>query len=498
MACLPGTPNNSQAPGLLIPNPMRLFLSLVLAAFSFGCATLPEVHPWAAPAAGARKPTIVGTRGELSNRRSAAVVARLSKGGSDLLTRHVLLEEEVAGAPLTVGNAAVLLRDGPPFYRALFEAIESARDHVNVEFYIVEDDEVGQRFSEALLRKAAEGVSVNLMYDSAGSFGTPRAFFDRLRAGGVKVLEYNPVNPLNARGDWLLNNRNHRKVAIIDGHVGFTGGINISGVYSQGSSPGRRGRTVGTGSAPASGSSFGSRRGSDPAGARKVGWRDTHVRIDGPAVGQMQKLFLETWAQQQGEPLPERDWFPALQPAGKFPVRIIASGPGDAVPAIYTSLLAAIAYSEKSVHITMAYFVPDPQTIEALTDAATRGVDVTLILPSHTDFWAVFHAARSHYANLLSAGVKIYERGTALLHAKTIVIDGVWSTVGSANLDWRSFLHNAELNAVILGPNFGGELEAMFESDLRESTRILPEDWARRPVEVRMKEWAARLWAYWL
>jgi cardiolipin synthase len=212
----------------------------------------------------------------------------------------------------------------------------------------------------------------------------------------------------------------------------------------------------------------------------------------------MQRLFLDTWAKQRGEPLPEREWFPAVQPAGKHPVRILASGPGDAAPALYSSLLAAIAYAEKSVHITMAYFVPDPQTIKALTDAASRGVDVQLVLPSHTDFWAVFHAGRSHYAELLAAGVKIHERGTALLHAKTIVIDGVWSTVGSANLDWRSFLHNLELNAVILGSDFGKQLEAMFESDLRESKRIEPEAWERRPIEVRMKEWAARLWEYWL
>jgi len=485
---------------------MRLFISCLLAAFAFGCATLPEVHPWAAPAADARKATIVGARGELSRQRSEAVRARLAKSGSDLLTRHILLEEEVAGTPLTVGNTAILLRDGPPFYNAMFAAIESARDHVNVEFYIIEDDEVGRRFSDALMRKAAQGVSVNLIYDSAGCFDTPRAFFDRLRAGGVNVLEYNPINPLLARGNWLVNNRNHRKVAIIDGRTGFTGGINISGVYARGSSPGRGGQAAakisgsgsGLGSGSGSGSGFGSRRGSDPGGAGRVGWRDTHIRIEGPAVAQMQRLFLDTWSQQRGEPLPGRDWFPSLLSTGNHPVRIIASGPGDAVPAIYSSVISAIAFAEKSVHITMAYFVPDPQTIRALKDAAGRGVDVTLVLPAHTDFWAVFHAARSHYSELLASGVRIYERGTALLHAKTIVIDGVWSTIGSANLDWRSFLHNAELNAVILGPEFGKELEAMFASDLSESTGIEPAAWERRPIDVRMKEWAARVWEYWL
>ncbi len=234
------------------------------------------------------------------------------------------------------------------------------------------------------------------------------------------------------------------------------------------------------------------------SGARSVGWRDTNVRVEGPAVAQMQRLFLDMWASQGGTPLAERNWFPAVARAGDHPVRILASGPSHPAPSIYVSLLSAIGFAAKSVHITMAYFVPDPQTIDALKAAAQRGIDVTLVLPSYTDFWAVFHAGRSHYSDLLAAGVKIYERGTALLHAKTIVIDGVWSTVGSANLDWRSFLHNEELNAVILGADFGKQMETMFEEDLRASQRVEPEAWERRPMAVRMREWAARAWEYWL
>jgi cardiolipin synthase len=385
----------------------------------------------------------------------------------------------------------------------MFEVIEAARDHVNVEFYIVEDDEVGRQFAELLLRKAAQGVSVNLMYDSVGSLDTPRAYFDRLREGGVKVLEYNPVNPLRARGDWRINNRNHRKVVIVDGRVGFTGGINISSVYASGSSPGRmRAFSGSSGSGLGSGSgsrmSGGSRAASGSSGGGVIGWRDTNVRLEGPAVAQLQKLFLSTWSKQQGEPLPEREWFPAVARAGDAPVRIVASGPENPVPAIYVSLLSAIMFSEKSVHITMAYFVPDPQTIAALTAAARRGVDVALVLPSYTDFWAVFHAGRSHYSELLEAGVKIYERQTALLHAKTIVVDGVWSTVGSSNMDWRSFLHNEELNAVVLGSTFGTQMDAVFQRDVKESVRIDPVTWEQRPLSVRAKELAARVWEYWL
>jgi cardiolipin synthase len=251
-----------------------------------------------------------------------------------------------------------------------------------------------------------------------------------------------------------------------------------------------------SGSAPGSG--FGSHLPSRTKDDRQRGWRDTNVQIAGPAVEQLQRLFLDTWSKQEGETLAQRTWFPTIQRQGEDPVRIIASGPGDEVPAIYVALISAMMYAEKSIHVTMAYFVPDPQTIGALKAAAARGVDVTLVLPSFTDFWAVFHAGRSHYAELLKAGVKIYERQEALLHAKTIVVDGVWSTVGSSNLDWRSFLHNEELNAVVLGSNFGQQMETMFNDDLRGSVRINRDEWGRRALDTRMKEWVGRMWEYWL
>lgn len=466
--------------------------SIAAAAALLGCATLPEVHPWF-NAAGEKGPTtVVGRRGPLSAERAEAVLARLGKG-SDVMARHAAIEEEASGTPLILGNVASVIYDGPAFYRSMFEAIEAARDHVNVEFYIVEDDEVGMKFADALLRKAKEGLSVNLMYDSVGSIDTAPEYFARLRKGGVNVVEYNPVNPLRARTGWRLNNRNHRKVVVVDGRVAYTGGINISGVYSAGSSPGDRGVR------PSGSARLGSRPGSAPEGrAREVGWRDTNVRIEGPAVAQFQRLFIETWEKQKGPALPQRDWYPKVERAGKNPVRVVASGPRDPVPAIYVSLLSAIAHAETSVRITMAYFVPDPQTIEVLKAAAARGVEVTLVLPSYTDFWPVFHAGRTHYSDLLAGGVRIYERQKALLHAKSVVIDGVWSTIGSSNMDWRSFLHNEELNAVILGSDFGKQMEAMFERDLAESILIDRETWEQRPIGVRMREWAARVWEYWL
>ena len=350
-------------------------------------------------------------------------------------------------------------------------------DHINIEFYIIEDDEVGRRFSERLLEKRSQGVAIRILYDSVGSLVTPAAYFERLREAGIQVLEFNPINPLEARQEWSVNHRDHRKIVVVDGEVAFIGGINISSVYSSGSSPR---------------SSGGGRRGA------QAGWRDTNVRIRGPAVVSIQLLFLETWLAQGGGALEERDWFPPQGARGGQLVRIIASDPDAPAPAIYLTLLSVIEHAEVSVHLTMAYFVPDEQMLHALMRAASRGVDVRIIVPSESDFWAVFYAGRGYYDDLLRAGVRLYERQGTLLHAKTAVIDGVWSTVGSSNVDPRSFLHNAEINAVILGTTFADQMEAMFARDLVRSVQIDPAGWSRRSLRDRAAEWAARIWAYWL
>jgi cardiolipin synthase len=227
-------------------------------------------------------------------------------------------------------------------------------------------------------------------------------------------------------------------------------------------------------------------------------WRDTDLQIEGPVVAEFQKLFLQTWDKQHGKPLAPKNYFPALKPLGKDIVRTIGSTPDDPYSLIYLTLISAIGNAEKQVHVTVAYFVPDPQLLKALTDAAGRGVDVKLILPGYTDSGLVFHAGRAHYANLLSGGVQIYERTGALLHAKTAVIDGVWSTVGSTNLDWRSFMDNDEINAVILGRDFALQMAAMFATDLAASQAIDPQTWQARPVQFKLKEWLAQLLERWL
>jgi cardiolipin synthase len=218
------------------------------------------------------------------------------------------------------------------------------------------------------------------------------------------------------------------------------------------------------------------------------------MRVDGPVVAELQKLFMDTWQRQNGEPLAERNYFPQLQPQGNDIMRVIGSTPADAYSQIYLTLMSAIAHAEKQVYLTNAYFVPNPEFLQALIAAAGRGVDVKLILPSHTDSTLVFHAGRAKYSTLLEGGVQIYEFQDALLHAKTAVIDGVWSTVGSSNLDWRSFSDNDEVNAIVLGPAFAQHMLERFESDLAASRAIEPRKWKRRSPLLRAKETFATLW----
>jgi len=437
------------------------------------CATLPDADALIAHHAG-QAARFENARGPLSREKSAAILARLkSKSGDiDILEKQIALEQAIVGSPLILGNKVTLLQDGAATYAAMFAAIRNAQDHINLESYIIEDDEIGQQFADLLLERQSCGIQVNIIYDSVGGFNTPKTYFERLKQAGIAVLEFNPINPLLAKTPWLLNNRDHRKILVVDGRTAFIGGINISSVYSSGSVIGRAG----------------------PARTNSVAWRDTDLQLEGPVVAELQKLFMATWDKQHGKPLALRAYFPDLQAQGKDIVRAIGSSYDDPYSLIYLTLISAIGNAEKQVYLTNAYFVPDPQLLAALTDAAARGVDVRLLLPSRSDSELVFHAGRSHYASLLKGGVKLYERKDALLHSKTAVIDGVWSTVGSTNLDWRSFLDNDEVNAVILGREFAGKMNAIFAQDLAASQAIDLESWQRRPLLWRLKEWLARVW----
>jgi cardiolipin synthase len=445
------------------------------------CSSLPTIVPDLARPAGPPV-QLEGARGPLSAAQSKAILDRLESRGqeTDIFERHLALEEAIVGSPLTTGNQVLLLQDGPATYRAMYAAIQAAEDHINLETYILDDDEIGQRFAQALIAKQQQGVQVNLIHDSVGTLNTPAEFFRQLSDSGVQVLEFNPINPLAARKDWSLNQRDHRKLLIVDGGTAFLGGINISSVYSGGSFK------------------TGSRAKPDSDPDASLAWRDTDLQLRGPVVAEFQKLFLAAWESQKGAPLAAKNYFPPPKNVGREVVRAIGGSPDDPFSLIYATLLSAIASAETSVYITNAYFVPDTQLLAALVAAAGRGVDVTLILPSQTDSWLVFHAGRNYYERLLRAGVKIYERRGVILHSKTALIDGVWATVGSTNLDWRSFLHNYELNAVVLGSEFGKQLRAMFDRDLAASDAITLEQWQQRALHLRLKELFARIWEYWL
>jgi cardiolipin synthase A/B len=453
------------------------FLSVSILSLSNGCATLPNVSEMIDEAPTVQEPRqIVSAKGLLSPQKSKAIMERLKRSvdPTDILVRHTAVVESVTESPLTKGNKVTLLVNGPATYAAMFKAIQNARDHINLETFIIEDDEVGRRFTDLLLQKQEEGVQVNLIYDSVGSFSTPASFFQRLRDAGIQVVEFNPINPLKIHKEWILTYPDHRKILIVDGKVAITGGINISQVYS--SRPFRRYRDA---KAP-------------------LPWRDTDVQIEGPAVAEFQKLFLDTWQKQKGPKLSERNYFPGLKEEGNALVRVVGSTPGQSNRITFIVYVSAITFAEHSVHLTNAYFIPDDQILDAFTGAARRGVDVKIIVPEISDSSLALYAAQYNYSELLKAGVKLYERRDALLHAKTAVIDGVWSTVGSTNMDYWSLLSDDEVNAVILSREFAIEMEKMFARDLAESDQIKWEEWKERPLLPRIREWFAHLFSHWL
>jgi len=464
------------------PQLSGLFICVMLLGLS-SCASLPDAEQDRA-VPHTQQVEFEGAKGPVSTASSDALIVQLEGNAikTDVLQKHLAYEQAVnIDSPLVLGNKLTLLQNGPDTYQAMYVAIRAATDSINLETYIINDDVIGNHFSDLLLERQSAGVQVNVIYDSFGSIMTSAAFFDRLRDGGVNVLEFNPVNPLLGNTEeWALNNRDHRKQMIVDGRIVFTGGVNISETYS---------------STPL-GMLAGKIR-KKPRG-HNTSWRDTHIQIEGPVVAEFQKLFMETWARQNGEPLAARNYFPELKAVGDEIVRAIGSTPTDPHSPIYLTLMSAISHAEVKIHITIAYFAPDPQLLKALTDAAQRGVDVKLVLPSYSDSQAIFHLGRSHYTELLRGGVKIYERRGALMHAKTVSIDDVWSTIGTTNLDMRSFLHNDEINAVILGRDFAAQMESIFAGDLKESEQILLAKWQRRSLLLRFKEHISRLGAYWL
>jgi len=460
-------------------------LAAAAAAFLLAaCASVPPIDRYLIEQE--REPVRVETgHGVLSHAASEKILQDLKRRSpaSDILEHHVAVEEALTETPLTAGNVVQALEDGKATYASMLQAIRGAKQHVHMEMYIFEADETGQGFAEAMKERVRAGVRVRLIYDAVGCFSVPKEFFKDLADNGVQVVEYNPVNAKNILGSpESIQNRDHRKLVIVDGRVAFLGGINISSVYSSGSSSSR-------GDKPSGGSA------SDKPFEERP-WRDLQVRLEGPVVLDLQHAFAAQWEKWKKEPLADVALYPDTKAPGNHLVRAIAASPSaKGLNPTYVALISAIESSEIEVLITNAYFVPHPQLLQALEAAARRGVKVQLILPSKTDNAVVYHAGRSYYGEMLEAGVRIFERKTRLLHAKSATIDGVWSTVGSTNLDWRSLVYNDELNAVVLSPEFGKQLRAIFDDDFKNSKLITAEDWAKRPITNRIKEAGARVWA---
>ncbi len=359
-----------------------------------------------------------------------------------------------------------LLHDGAQCFPAMLDAIEDARHEVLLEMYWFGSDQTGWRFANALMDKAREGVRVALIYDAVGSIEADSAVFEAMRAAGVRVIDYNPIAPWRRRFRiGVVNRRNHRKMLIVDRRIGFTGGINIADQWADESEGGE-------------------------------GWRDDMVRIEGLAVSSMRTIFLHAWNQLadeddedqaepiEGEPPPER-----FVAEGDARVRVLANHFLGERRAIRSTYLERIRRATKSVYITNSYFVPDWAIRNALSQAASRGVDVRVLLPGESDVPAVSYASRHMYGWLLDHGIHMHEWGGNVLHAKTAVIDGEWMTVGTYNLDYRSWRFNLEVTVAIEDEQVGRAMNERFFLDLESARRVDERSHRYRPISDRVLEY---------
>jgi len=441
------------------------------------CAACAAQNPRYQPAE--QMPPIVARQRELSEDAGDKVLqAALEQYKDDAAVRELVDSvRRYSSAPLTTGNRVNVLIDGPQTYSAIEAALRAARHNIHIETFIYGPGDVGQRFADLLAQKRKEGLEVRLLYDSLGSRETPREFFDQLRQQNVEVREFRPLSPIKTPEVWKLQNRDHRKIIVVDGQIGFTGGINIDSTYDS-----------------ASTSKPGPERGLED------GWRDTHIEIQGPAVAQLQTLFVGNWQQAgEHEDLSAKDkYFPTIKPAGDNLVTIVANDSESNDRSLYGTYVAAFTCATKRLWITHAYFAPNEELLTALIDAAKRGVDVRLIVPSFTDSRVVLNATQATFTQLLDAGVKIYELKDALLHAKSVVIDSSVTIIGSSNLDMRSFLHNDEVNAIVISRDTAQRMEEVFQRDQQSARAVELKAWERRSLWQRTKEFFVHMFSYWI
>ena len=368
--------------------------------------------------------------------------------------------EKMARIPLTSGNKVNLLVDGDATFASIFDGIDSAKEYVLVQFYIVRDDELGRELKSRLITKAQSGVRIHFLYDEVGSFGLPNSYNEELRSAGVEIYPFHSRKGSGNR--FQLNFRNHRKTVVVDGRIAWVGGHNVGDEYL----------------------------GRDPA----VGhWRDTHIRIEGPAVIGAQLAFGEDWRWATDELPGGLSWTPHIAANGDAQVLMIASGPADEMETASLMYTQAINSSTKRIWIASPYFVPDDAIVQALQLAGLRGVDVRILIPENADNRLITLAAYSFFTDVKAAGVKVYRYQEGFLHGKFMLIDDDAATVGTANFDNRSFRLNFEITALVVDVDFANSVADMFENDFAASRIMEPDEYDLKPFWFRLAVRAARL-----
>jgi cardiolipin synthase len=365
--------------------------------------------------------------------------------------------EAYTGSPIVGGNRVDILLNGEETFPAQVEAIRAARRSITFATYWFEDGPVASALVEALAERCRAGVRTHLLLDSFGSMGMPGEYGETLRQAGCRLVFFRPINPLKVDRLDRVNNRNHRRILVADGTVGFTGGSGVSRKWMG------DGRTEGH-------------------------WRDTDVRVEGPAVQYLQGAFAENWLEATGEVLGGEDYFPRIPARGRVFAQAVRSSPAGGGVSMYTTFLLAMASARHSILLTNPYFLPDRTMLDTLLDAVERGVRVRVLVPGAIDHNLVRHGSRRHYGKLFQAGVEIYEYRAGLLHAKTLVIDGVWATIGSTNFDNRSFALNDELNLIVYDRQTARRLEAVFTEDVAHAHRLEYRRWQARGLFDRLLE----------
>jgi cardiolipin synthase A/B len=363
------------------------------------------------------------------------------------------------GSPLVHGNLVTELVNGHRIFPAMLEAIAQARRSICFETFIYWRGEMGRRFADALAQRAQAGIRVHVLLDYAGTLPMDTSLIDHMRSAGCQVVRYHPPTLLHP---WRMNNRTHRKLLVVDGRIGFTGGVGIGDEW--------------TGNAE------------DPRH-----WRDSHFQVEGPVVAQLQAAFLTNWTKAKGRIEHSEAYFPELPPVGPHLAQLFHSSPDEGSEKMRLMYLMSIAAARRTILLEQSYFVPDRLTRHALARAARRGVRVEIILPGpHIDVRVVRRASRACLGPLLKAGVRFYEYQPTNLHCKVMIVDGGWVSVGSANFDNRSFGLNDEANLNIYDREFAAQLERTFAEDLARSKPLTLRDWRRRPLRERILEAAAR------